>query len=267
MDRLRILSASPSEDILRSSPFFQIYLHKLAFHHSRADDLEQRYIATEKKLDELRGSNLEFRDAVVAEARAETEALRAQMIKKDSDLARLRGQRDEMNSELTERRAREAEKLAHVEEMEKLANARQERIVYLSSEVRRLKGTLGAQANSEGYLAFLRGDGGIDGDYVKALEATVQSSTDQITALTAQLREVASDPAAAASETQLRVELEEARRSLALFERIHGRDNQVSEDVKSLAERLEQNEKERSNVQMRLGEAEAVSNPLSCPRI
>ena len=36
--------------------------------------------------------------------------------------------------------------------------------------MRRLKGKLGAESGATGYLSFLKGDGGIDGDYVKDLE-------------------------------------------------------------------------------------------------
>jgi E3 ubiquitin-protein ligase BRE1 len=46
----------------------------------------------------------------------------------------------------------------------------QDRITFLSSEVRRLKGKLAAEDGADGYLAFLKGDGGIDGDYIKDLE-------------------------------------------------------------------------------------------------
>jgi E3 ubiquitin-protein ligase BRE1 len=98
--------------------------------------------------------------------------LRQQIAKQNSDLARLRGQRDEMNAELTERRSRETEKMRHGEQMEALAASRQDRIGFLASEVRRLKGQLGAEAGSKGYLEFLR-EAGIDGDYVKDLEARV----------------------------------------------------------------------------------------------
>lgn len=121
-------------------------------------------------MDELKDSNFDFREAVIAEARQEIDSLRQQGIRKDADLARLRGQRDEMNAELSERRSKEGERTNHTEEIERLANARSERIIFLTSEVRRLKGKLAAGDGAGGYLSFLRGDGGIDGDYVKHLE-------------------------------------------------------------------------------------------------
>jgi E3 ubiquitin-protein ligase BRE1 len=172
-DRLKVETCSPTEEVIRESAFFQVYLQRLAYQQSRADDLEQHVALNDKKLDDLRQTNGDFRDAVVNEARQEIDALRQLSSKKDQDSARLRGQRDEIQAELTERTAREAEKMQSLEEFEMLANTRQERINFLSSEVRRLKGQLAARDGSEGYLAFLKADGGIDGDYVADLESKV----------------------------------------------------------------------------------------------
>ena len=113
------------EATLRDSPFFQIYLQQLSTLSVRAGDLQQRSEASEEKLDELRSNNFEFREAVLAEARAEAENLRQQMTRKDADLARLRGQRDDVSAELTERKARETEKMRFADQIETLATARQ----------------------------------------------------------------------------------------------------------------------------------------------
>lgn len=136
--------------------------------------MQARFESSEQKLDEMRTKNFEFQQHTQGLARGEVDALRQQAIRKDTDLSRLRGQRDELTAELTERRARESEKITYGEQMEVLANSRQERIVYLTSEVKRLKGRLGAESGSAGYLAFLNGEAGIDGDYVKELERLVR---------------------------------------------------------------------------------------------
>lgn len=124
-DRLKVETCSPTEEAVRSSAFFQVYLERLAYQQSRADNLQQHVALNDKKLDDLRQTNGDFRDAVVNEARQEIEALRQLSIKKDQDSARLRGQRDEIQAELTERAAREAEKMQSIEEFEGLANSRQ----------------------------------------------------------------------------------------------------------------------------------------------
>ena len=172
--RAYLQATNPSEAVLRDSPWFQVYLHQLSSHFNRANDLQSRYETSENKLDELRSNNYEFRETIVTEARTETEALRQQITQKNSDLTRLRGQRDEMNAELLERRSREAEKMRFADEVDVLSKARGERIIFLVSEVKRLKGAMAAKQGSEGYLAFLRGEGGVDGDYVKDLETKLR---------------------------------------------------------------------------------------------
>lgn len=263
LGRLKLQVNNPSESILRESPFFQVYLQQLATQKSRADALQSRFEASEQKLDQLRDANLEFREAVLAEARAEVDALRQQASKKDIDLARLRGQRDEMNAELVERRQRESDKMRFAEEMEGLVKARQERITLLVSEVRRLKGKLAAQDRAEGYLEFLKGEGGIDGDYVKSLEDRLASTNDKITALSTQLEQIsAGDVEAAAAETAVRTELETARRSLAKLERIFGPNADVADDIKHLADRLQKETEVNKQLELKLSEAEASTDAL-----
>lgn len=179
-DRLRVEATSPPEDRLRASAFFQVYLQRLAFQQQRADEMEHQAQTKETKLDEIRQNNFAFREAVLGEARQEIDALRKQVGQKNDESARLRGQRDEFQADLTERKAKEAEKIQFADQVEALAQSRQERISQLSSEVRRLKGALGAQAGSEGYLAFLKGDGGIDGNYLKDLETKLEYVNTQL---------------------------------------------------------------------------------------
>jgi E3 ubiquitin-protein ligase BRE1 len=174
LDRLRQLALNPSEEALRSAPFFGIYLRQLASQASELTSIRTRYAAAEGKLDELRNQNLAFRDAVVADGRAEAEALRVQVNKQNSDLARLRGQRDEMQAELAERRLREENALGSAKELDKLAKGQGERIGTLVQEVKRLKGKLGAEGSQgrRGYLSWL--DEGVEGDYVAGLEDKVR---------------------------------------------------------------------------------------------
>lgn len=247
-------SRNPSETALRESPFFQVYLQQLAQQTARAEALQQRFDAAEQKLDQLRDNNLDFREAVLGEARAEVEALRPQLSKKDTDLARLRGQRDEYGAELAERKARDSEKARYADEMEALCNARQERINYLASEVKRLRGTLAARDGAESYLAFLRSEGDVDVDYIKSLEQQLASAKAQVDALSSASGE------GTASEASIRAELEEARRSLAKHERVFGPD--ASEDVAQLSARLQKEAEAKSKLELQLADAEETTNSL-----
>lgn len=222
--------------------------------------MQQRFEQAEQKLDQLRDNNLEFREAVLAEARTEVDALREKLGPKDIDLARLRGQRDELSAELTERRVRDTDKMRFADEMEELCSKREERINFLCSEVRRLKGKLAAKDGADSYLAFLK-EGPVDSDYIKALEDQLQSAKDEVLGLTEQLKAAAGNNAEAAlSETAIRTELEAARRRLADYESVLGPN--ASSDIKSLTERLEKEANARKKLELQLAEAEAATNAL-----
>lgn len=251
----------PTEAQLRESPFFQVYLQRLSTQVSRADALQTRFDSSETKLDQLRDHNLEFREAVQQEARQEVETLRQQMSKRDTDLARLRAERDKLNDELHERKQTESLKSNQCKVLDDLCKKREDRISHLQSEVGRLKGQAAAEAGAEGYLKFLHGEGGIDGDYVKSLEEKLTAAHDKVTALTAQIESAGEgDAAAAAAETTVRVELESAKRSLAKFEKILG--PEALTDVKELGDKLRQATEAEDKLKLQLAQAEESTNAL-----
>ena len=128
-----------------------------------------------------------------------------------------------------------------------------DRISFLSSEVLRLKGQLGAQSGSEGYLAFLRGEGGIDGDYVESLESKLSETESKLASVFAKDAE--------SSMSDVRAELAAARSALAKFEKTFGPDGEATGDVAGLARKLEQSEIEANRLRLEVSEARAVSCP------
>ena len=257
-DQLRILAHTPSEAALRESPFFQVYLHQLATQINRANALQIRADASEQKLDEIRNGNLEFQQLMITEAKAEVEVLRQAAVKKDADLARLRGQRDEATAEIAERRAKEAEKLRHGEQMEALANARQDRITTLVSECRRLKGRLGADAGATGYLAFLKGEGGVDGDYIKDLEEKLEQAQQKVASLSAELEATPGE----SGHVKLRTELDLARKRLDAYGKLIGADPESTAESQELGGRLQKLDAEKTALATQLSEAEASINAM-----
>jgi E3 ubiquitin-protein ligase BRE1 len=237
---------------------------------------------SEKKLDELRSHNLEFKESILAESKAEGDALRQQITLKNQDLTRLRGQRDEMNAELLERRSREAEKMRFVEEVEVLAKAREDRIGYLIGEVKLLRSSAAARDGSTGYLAWLKREEGVDGDYIKDLEAKYRSvsnmgedqpvltSSDTQIRLEAYIAEQQNAKAAngdvkggsaACDVGSVKADLEVTKAALDKYERVFGPNPSVAEDVKQLAQKLRVAEDERERLKLELSTAEDVSDP------
>jgi E3 ubiquitin-protein ligase BRE1 len=132
------------------------------------------------------------------------------------------------------------------EEMEALAKARGDRIGFLVSEVRRLKGCLGARNGSAEYLAFLRGDGGIDGDYVKNLESRLTEAEGKLKTLegSSGAVEVKGEANTAVEDTGGMQEISPGK----------------SEEDKEFVGRLPVVDKQSSGLAMQLSEAEAVGH-------
>lgn len=252
-------SSQPSEAVLRESPFFQIYLQQLNIHYTRANDLHQRYEANEKKIDELQSRNSDFHQTILSETRSEVEALRQQITQKNTELVRIRAHRDEVNAELMEKKTKESDRLRYADEMEILAKSREDRIAFLGSEIMRLKGQLGARSGSEGYLAFLHGEGGIDGDYVKSLEGKLQDAQTRLSTMTDDVGEQVVDV------SSVRAKLEILKKTLLKYERILGPDPAVAEDIKALGRKLKEADEERSQLRLQLEQAEEVGSPSSSP--
>jgi E3 ubiquitin-protein ligase BRE1 len=62
----------------------------------------------------------------------------------------------------------------------------------------------------------------------------------------------------AQSESDARVELDKAQRALEQYERVLGPNPEAAEDISVLAKRLEKVIQEKSTLELKLGEAEAV---------
>lgn len=76
-------------------------------------------------------------------------------------MVRLRGQRDELTAELAERRQRENVKFAQIAEIKSLVNAKEERIVTLKSELRRMGMSLAAKSGDQETFEKLKAAGGL----------------------------------------------------------------------------------------------------------
>ena len=77
-------------------------------------------------------------------ATEEVDEIQKKLLVKESDLTRIRTQREDFRAELTELKAKESEKVKNLDELRLLARSREERIIAFGSEVRRLRMRLAA---------------------------------------------------------------------------------------------------------------------------
>jgi hypothetical protein len=79
------------------------------------------------------------------EAADQVDEIQKRLLIREADLTRIRSQREEFRGELTEGRARDAERSRASEVLKTLATSREDRIAAFSSQVRRLKMQLAAR--------------------------------------------------------------------------------------------------------------------------
>lgn len=98
--------------------------------------------------------------------------MQKKLILKESDLTRIRTQREEFRSEMTEIRVKEGDKMKSLEQLKTLATSREDKIGALMSEIRRLKMRIAA-AEGDAVTVDLLGTGEEE-DIIKDLQARLK---------------------------------------------------------------------------------------------
>lgn len=115
-----------------------------------------------------------------AEANAFVDELRNAVKTHEADVARLRGQRDEAQADVSERKQREAVRKTEIEHLKELVKTKDLRIATLKSEVRRVQLAFATKSEDEKLMLQLRSSGG-DADDVEImsdLQARLKAAED-----------------------------------------------------------------------------------------
>lgn len=142
------LQALPEERIVAHAAYHALQA-KLSFLQQEAERAWQDRALVEQENAELREFRVEFQRQTTTQAHTHSEELQKQLKARDADIVRLRGQRDELNAELLERRARETVKFQQADEVKALLAAREERIAALQLETQRLQQEAASRAAAD----------------------------------------------------------------------------------------------------------------------
>jgi E3 ubiquitin-protein ligase BRE1 len=96
------------------------------------------------------------------DATDQVEEIQRKLTLKESDLTRIRAQREDFRAEASELKAKELDKMKSVEEVTRLNQSGKERIEALGSEVRRLKMSLAARRGDGETVDLLLGAEEVD---------------------------------------------------------------------------------------------------------
>ncbi|KAH8920247.1 BRE1-domain-containing protein [Atractiella rhizophila] len=252
----------PEDTVQESLHYRQLHAH-LSF--LKADSERAK-----KEAEELRGENAKmreqqqrFREDVIKEAHAITDDSQKKLNAKESDLTRVRGQREEFRSELTELKAREAEKMKHQEQVKTLALSQKDRLAAYASEVKRLKMRILAN-NGETELVETYADEELDA--MKDLEGRLKRAESLALTLRDQLKSYSQNSGLLnvqtimQSEEKARMELREVKEQLERLQALVG--DAASVEVKQLKERVEERDRRVRILEAQLKTQEASTSML-----
>lgn len=109
----------------------------------RVNDLEATNVQLREEAQKLQGERTAYRTQLEEETRAAQSDLESQLARTETDLARIRNIRDELQGDVNVRAAQQEQQTLSTEQAKELAGASQNRIVALESELERLRLQLG----------------------------------------------------------------------------------------------------------------------------
>ncbi|GAA5910720.1 hypothetical protein JCM8208_003545 [Rhodotorula glutinis] len=294
LDKMRGKLVDLPEDLVAETPLFRAMQQHVQYLASEYATQKGDADRAAKEADDLREGMESFRESAVREASEQVVDLQTRLFAHESDLARLRAARDELKAETSELRAKETDKVRALDELKTLAQARKSRLQAYESELRRVRiGKAADRGDVEGVALRVReaeakaereaaaaAEGGEDemeegevevgeDDVVADLSARLKKAEGLLLALRDQLSEYAAQgggmPAPSAqqlidSETRARADLAEAQQRVECLEAIIGPAGRA--DVKEMAERLEEKQRELKIAEAQVKGQEAASNML-----
>ena len=113
----------------------------------RINNLEATNVQLREEAEKLHAERTAYRVQMEKESGIAVSELEAQLVQAENDLARVRTGRDELLTEVTMRKTAQSQERISIDQVKELANAKEERIKALESEVARLKLQVGQSAD------------------------------------------------------------------------------------------------------------------------
>ncbi|KDQ21297.1 hypothetical protein BOTBODRAFT_122988 [Botryobasidium botryosum FD-172 SS1] len=266
VNRLKLEAAAPPDELVTESALYKTLFEHASSFKSAAESSKEELTKLRAEVSDLRTSRKEFQDKIMKDATDRLDVLREAIGKRDEDNGRLRGERDNLQSEVHERRSRENERMEATRQYKALATSRADRITTLVSEVRRLRSALAAQAGQSDLFVFLSGNTDETASYVQDLksrllasEARCRTLMERLDALDANQLDIGKAARAEAEASQRAALLQERIDSL---ESVFGEGVSVPPDTKKLLDTLREREQMLKSLQLQQKDSEAATEAL-----
>ncbi|EKM54415.1 uncharacterized protein PHACADRAFT_258246 [Phanerochaete carnosa HHB-10118-sp] len=213
------------------------------------EDDRKEISALQKELEVLRTTRKKFEEQHITILEKTKNDLGEVISRRETELTRVREQRDQRDAELKERKGRDVSKSQALHEYKQLAETRMDRIMALSSEVARLKSRHAAQANDEDLMNFFFKYSDEECSYLDDVKVRLVAAETRLKA--------------AEDDTDVRevkAELLEAKKELARYKSTYG--GSLSPDARMLSAQLQQKEVEIENLRLQQQQQEQAETSL-----
>lgn len=141
--------ASLSDDDYAKTDLYKLLKSQHDHVIRRINDLEATNVHLREEAQKLQAERTAYRIQLEEEARATQTELESQLARAESDLTRIRTTRDELNGEVALRKSQQDQHSLAADQAKELAEASQNRIAALESELERLRLRIGESTASE----------------------------------------------------------------------------------------------------------------------
>ncbi|KAJ3553638.1 hypothetical protein NM688_g3503 [Phlebia brevispora] len=234
---LKLAAKNPPETMVRETPFYKALIAHASKLEQTVSDYEKEINQLKFKIQQLEAARLEVERQAHNEQEKAIQEYRNMVVKRDNENSRLREQREQILSELNERKQKDMIKIHSVNELKALVDSRSERIKVLESELTRLRTRLAADAKDEDLMTFFFKSGSEEVSYVADLKRRLAEAEEHLKA----------SEGPSPGETELRRQLAVTKMKLEEY-KIFG-DAAFPPDVQALANQLKEKQGEIDRLQ------------------
>ncbi|TIB14200.1 hypothetical protein E3P92_02077 [Wallemia ichthyophaga] len=255
IDSLRVTLKRPNDEAIIESGLYKDLQHQIDHFQTDADTAKAQYNQLQKQVESILTSRGEYEDGLKSEINSQVEDVLQRLQAKEADINRLRGQREELNSELNVRRTKDYGKLQYIEQTQQLSESRLERISCLKSETQRLKGRIAAGYGNQTAYHAIMGDNVNEDDFnlTIKLDTQLKIASEEITSLKSQIRNLQ-------QEGDVHLRLEQAEKKLSAFEKAFG--EAADPEVQKLVNTINQRDERIRKLELQNTESETTSNAI-----
>ncbi|KAI0697245.1 BRE1-domain-containing protein [Cytidiella melzeri] len=231
--QLQLKQKVASEKLVRSHVLFAHLRQHASAMEQTIKERDLRITTLVGEINLLRRSRVDLETSLNLLNEKKGEELRTQIANRDKDITRIREQRDQYWSELSEYKQKSTVKLQSLQEYKTLAETRSERIKTLVLEVNRLRARLAAEAGDEELLKFLFSCDDEERSYVIDLKNRLAVANQR------------ADAAAIPHDVDIKRRLADVTKQLQRYQAVFGESlSKQSLDVQALANQLHAKEDE-----------------------